>query len=69
MLWLRWLAVGPSEDASSMQRPLHCQFGDPVLSRAEPANPQENHRVIDGEFGNVGGVVTSTQKDGFMDVK
>lgn len=50
-----------------MQRPLHCQFGDPVLSRAGRAYPQENHRVIDGEFGNVGGVTTSTQKDEFMD--
>lgn len=69
MLWPGWLAVGPSQDASSERRPLHCQFGDPVLSRARPANPQENHRVIDGEFGNVGCVATSAQKDGFMDAK
>lgn len=33
----------------------------PVQSRAR--------RVIDGEFGNVGGVAASTQKDGFMDAK
>lgn len=69
MLWLGWLAGGPSEDASSVQRPLSCQFSDPILSRARPTNPEENHRVIDGEFGNVGGVVTSTQEDGFVDAK